>query len=101
MLSEHGYPPVAVLKVLSKELRWCLADKIPAPCPWRNEDLLSVPGKAVVEFVILVAHERFILEPDLVKDFFSKHRVAGSLCVTLVGRIPMSRIPDADRVRHD
>ena len=101
MLSEHRDPLVAVLKVLPKELRGGFPYKIPAVCPWRNEDLLSVPGKAVIEFVILIAHQQFIIEADLVKNFFSKHRVAGTFCVTLVGRVSMSRIPDSDRMRHD
>jgi hypothetical protein len=57
-------------------------------------------GKPVVEFVILIANEHFIIEPDLLKNFFSKHRIASPLCITLIGWVSMFRIPDPHRVGH-
>ncbi len=101
MLSEHRNTPKPILKILAEEPGWRFTNRICAASARRNKDFLSVPGKSVIEFVVLITDEVFIVEPDLLEDFLSKHRVAGPLCVTLIGWVSMFGIPDPDRVRHD
>lgn len=48
------------------------ADEIRASCSWGQKHFSASLGQAIVQFFILIPHEKLVVEPDRVKDLASK-----------------------------
>jgi hypothetical protein len=100
MLPDDGDSPISILKILTEERTDRFSHEIRRSCTGRQKDLSPLFGKTVVELIILITHQHFIIESNCFKDFFAKHRIAGPLGIALEVRVAMSGVANPYRMGH-
>src|SRR5262249_41619551 len=91
---------VSVLEILAEEWDRCVTDVVGTPRTWRDEDLPARDGQTIIEIVVLITNEIFVVETDLVEDFSPKYRKARALGIAFVVGDSALRVANADRMRH-